>query len=165
MPFLVLSHLLRLSPRKSGYGGNAGGKRFCAQLWTLLMNPPRWLRCVFMLHNIPVRTLRLTLSAALLILSGAFPVQCQSTTPPRALSAPLPIPPAKTTKQRKVVISFVVTEQGTTRDITVVKHFKPDFDSAAIDAVRRWTFEPATKDGKPVAIRLETEVTFRPPRP
>jgi TonB family protein len=85
-----------------------------------------------------------------------------TTKPPRALSAPPPIPPSKTTKQRKVVLSFVVTEQGTVRDITVVKHFKPDFDSAAIEAVRKWTFEPATKDGKPLAIRVETEIVFHP---
>ena len=87
------------------------------------------------MHNTQMVTPRLTLWVALLVLSSATSAQAQSTQPPRALSVPLPIPPSKTDKQRKVVLSFVVTEQGTVRDITIIKHFSPDFDSAAIDAV------------------------------
>jgi TonB family protein len=64
--------------------------------------------------------------------------------------------------QRKVVLSFVVTPDGGVRDIKVVKHFKPDFDSVAVNTVATWRFEPATKAGKAVAVRLETEIKFTP---
>ena len=59
-------------------------------------------------------------------------------------------------------MSFVVTPDGSVRDIKVVKHLKPDFDSAAVSVVATWRFQPATKAGKPVAVRLETEVEFTP---
>ena len=34
-------------------------------------------------------------------------------------------------------------------------------DQKAIEAVRRWTFEPAMKDDKPVAVQINVEVNFR----
>ena len=83
-------------------------------------------------------------------------------TAPRPISTPLPTPPAKTNKQRKVVVSFVVTTDGGVRDIKVVKHFKPDFDRAAVNTVATWKFQPATKAGKAVAVLLETEIKFTP---
>jgi outer membrane biosynthesis protein TonB len=56
---------------------------------------------------------------------------------PRPVSTPLPRPPARTDKQRKVVLSFVVTPDGGVRDIKVVKYFKADFDSVAVNTVAR----------------------------
>jgi TonB family protein len=82
---------------------------------------------------------------------------------PRPLSTPSPIlPPERTDKERKVRLSFVVTPEGTVRDIKVIKRFKPEWDRGAVDAVSKWTFQPATKDGKAVAVRLETEFKFTP---
>jgi hypothetical protein len=37
----------------------------------------------------------------------------------------------------------------------------PGLDGKAMEAVRSWKFEPATKDGKPVAVHLQVEVQFR----
>ena len=34
-------------------------------------------------------------------------------------------------------------------------------DEKAIEAVRKWKFEPAMKDGKPVAVQISVEVNFR----
>ena len=34
-------------------------------------------------------------------------------------------------------------------------------DEKAIEAVRNWKFEPAMKDGKPVAVQINVEVSFR----
>jgi outer membrane biosynthesis protein TonB len=31
----------------------------------------------------------------------------------------------------------------------------------AIEAVRQWRFDPAKKDGKPVAVAVDVEVSFR----
>ena len=33
-------------------------------------------------------------------------------------------------------------------------------DEKAIEAVRNWKFEPAKKDGKPVAVQINVEVNF-----
>ncbi len=34
-------------------------------------------------------------------------------------------------------------------------------DEKAIEAVRQWRFEPAKKDGTPVAVQINVEVNFR----
>jgi TonB family protein len=34
-------------------------------------------------------------------------------------------------------------------------------DEKAIEAVKTWRFEPAMKDGKPVAVAINIEVDFR----
>ena len=33
-------------------------------------------------------------------------------------------------------------------------------DERAVEVVRRWKFKPATKDGKPVAVKVTLEVEF-----
>jgi protein TonB len=34
-------------------------------------------------------------------------------------------------------------------------------DEKAIEAVKTWRFDPALKDGKPVAVQINVEVSFR----
>ena len=60
-----------------------------------------------------------------------------------------------------VVLSVVVTKEGRTRDVKVVKSLSRALDKQAIAAVSRWTFTPATKDGEPVAVELKVETSFR----
>jgi len=47
---------------------------------------------------------------------------------------------------------------GSVANIRLLKCSKSNFDDFAVGVVSKWKFEPATKDGKPVAVRLETEV-------
>lgn len=35
-------------------------------------------------------------------------------------------------------------------------------DEKAVEAVRLWKFEPATRDGQPVAVPATIEINFRP---
>jgi hypothetical protein len=39
----------------------------------------------------------------------------------------------------------------------------PDLEQSAIDAVQKWRFAPATKDGQPVEMPAQVEVNFRIP--
>jgi TonB family protein len=45
-------------------------------------------------------------------------------------------------------------------EITVAQTLSPDFDQAAIDAVKHWKFAPATKGDKPVAAQIAVEMAF-----
>lgn len=36
-------------------------------------------------------------------------------------------------------------------------------DEKAIEAVKRWKFKPAMKDGKPVAVAVNIQIVFRLP--
>jgi TonB family protein len=33
-------------------------------------------------------------------------------------------------------------------------------DAAAVDAMKQWEFTPGTKEGRPVAVRVDVEMTF-----
>jgi len=50
---------------------------------------------------------------------------------------------------------------GMAKDIKVVKSLGYGLDEKAVEAVRKWRFEPAEKDGRPVAVQVNIEVSFR----
>ena len=60
-----------------------------------------------------------------------------------------------------VVVAMIVTQEGRVRDVKISKSLEEGLDKQALAAVRAWKFEPATKDGKPVAVHLNVDVTFR----
>jgi len=59
------------------------------------------------------------------------------------------------------VLRLIVGPDGKPRDIKVARTLGMGLDEKAIEAVRTWTFEPARKDGKPVAVLINVEVNFR----
>ena len=63
--------------------------------------------------------------------------------------------------QGTVVLWVVVGPDGRTRDIRVQRSLGLGLDEKAMDAVRTWKFEPARKDGQPVAVQINVEVNFR----
>jgi len=86
------------------------------------------------------------------------------------VSAPRPIvtpEPKYSEEARKAkyqgtcVLWLVVGPDGQTRDIKVARTLGLGLDQKAIEAVKQWKFEPAMKDGKPVAVQVNVEVTFR----
>lgn len=60
-----------------------------------------------------------------------------------------------------VALSIVVGTDGKPRDIKVVRSPGYGLDEKAIEAVREWRFQPASKDGKPVAVSIMVQVQFR----
>ncbi len=60
-----------------------------------------------------------------------------------------------------VIIEALVGEDGVVRDVKVLKGLPFGLDQAAADAVRQWTFLPAMKDGKPVAVVFNLTVNFK----
>jgi len=42
----------------------------------------------------------------------------------------------------------------------VVRSLDADVDESAVKAVQEWRFEPARKDGNPVAVRVTVEIRF-----
>jgi periplasmic protein TonB len=60
-----------------------------------------------------------------------------------------------------VMISVIVDAQGNPRDPRVTRALGMGLDEKAIEAVMRYRFKPAKKDGKPVAVRIGVLVNFR----
>lgn len=83
---------------------------------------------------------------------------------PRALETPDPEYSEEARKakyQGTVVLWLIVGPDGKPRDIKVSRTLGMGLDQKAIEAVRRWKFEPAMKDGRPVAVQINVEVNFR----
>jgi TonB family protein len=60
-----------------------------------------------------------------------------------------------------VSLSMTVTAEGKVRDLKVTKGLGKGLDKQALAAVSTWRFEPATKDGKPVAVHINLDVTYK----
>jgi protein TonB len=64
--------------------------------------------------------------------------------------------------QGTVLLRFVVTASGNTKDIQVVRGLGLGLDQKAIAAVRSWRFKPAVgPNGKPAAVIMVAEISFR----
>jgi TonB family protein len=59
------------------------------------------------------------------------------------------------------VVSLVVDEQGVPKDVHVPGPLGMGLEKSAVDAVRQYRFQPATYNGKPVAVRMTVKVSFK----
>jgi protein TonB len=106
--------------------------------------------------------------------SGNYHVGC-GVTPPRLTYQPEP-QYAEIARQQKingiVTLSFLVDALGNPENVHVIKSIADtvdpkqraaalSLDQAAVDAVKKYKFKPAMKDGKPVPIYLNVEVNFQ----
>jgi TonB family protein len=83
---------------------------------------------------------------------------------PRAIHSPDPEydERARQMKFQGVVVLWAIVEpDGAIGPLEIVRPLGLGLDEAAVKAVRRWKFEPATKDGKPVAVQINVETNFR----
>jgi|SRR5579863_354984 len=91
------------------------------------------------------------------------PLPCAAP-PPRAVFAP---DPAYSEEARKAhydgtcVLWMIVGTDGRAHDIKVARQLGRGLDEKAIEAVKEWKFEPAMYQGKPVATKINVEITFR----
>jgi periplasmic protein TonB len=82
---------------------------------------------------------------------------------PKAIYAPDPEYSEEARKVKHmgtVVLWLVVGPDGKPRDIKVLRTLGLGLDEKAIEAVKNWRFDPAMKDGKPVAVQINVEVNF-----
>jgi periplasmic protein TonB len=64
--------------------------------------------------------------------------------------------------QGTVLLATVVLADGNVGDVTVARSLDTTYglDQQAVNAAKQWTFKPGTKDGKPVAVRVNIELKF-----
>jgi TonB family protein len=82
---------------------------------------------------------------------------------PRAIYSPEPEfskAARKAGYQGICVLSLIVGDDGKPRDISVVRKLGMQLDEKAVEAVSNWRFEPAQKNGQPVAVQIQVEVSF-----
>ena len=84
-------------------------------------------------------------------------------TVPKAVYQPAPEyadGPRRKKIQGAVLVSMIVNADGKVRDPQVLSSLDKDLDKKAVECVSKWKFNPATKDGQPVAMRLVVQVNF-----
>ena len=101
----------------------------------------------------------------------------QPTLPPASAAAPLPGVPVMPPRQRgsaevaypdgasgdgAVVLIVLVDAAGAVADVTPASGEEP-FVTAAVAVARGWTFDPATRNGAPLAARIRMEIVFHAP--
>lgn len=87
--------------------------------------------------------------------------------PPEPIVNPRPNYPPLAARQRvggTVIIQVLVDETGAVRETTVLRGVKPDLglDAAAVSAVQKWRFKPATLNGVRVRTHYTAVIPFRP---
>jgi TonB family protein len=119
-------------------------------------------------------TMRLRLLAIAVLVLSASAANGQDATvyaPGNGVSLPrvvTEVKPTYTPEARKagiegnVVLLAVVLSDGTVGDVTVCESLDTKFglDRQAVNAAKHWVFKPGMKDGKPVAVRVQIELTF-----
>jgi hypothetical protein len=83
---------------------------------------------------------------------------------PVAIQQRVPKYPAAVTRPLVGVVEFVVDESGAVQSPRMQMTIDPSFDSMVVSAAKRWTYQPATLDGKPVKYlkRLTISVAVTP---
>jgi protein TonB len=59
-----------------------------------------------------------------------------------------------------VILEAIIAKDGRVRDERVVRSPGPEFDKAAIAAVRQWKYAPTRLNGEPVELLMTVTVTF-----
>jgi len=59
-----------------------------------------------------------------------------------------------------VIMQCVVLADGTVGDVEVTRSLDAGLDAEAVKTVKQWRFAPGTKDGSPVPVSVEIEMTF-----
>ncbi|MDE0012441.1 MAG: energy transducer TonB [Candidatus Poribacteria bacterium] len=67
----------------------------------------------------------------------------------------------KAGKEGKVLLKATIDEKGIPRDIVALTNLGYGLEEAAITMLRKSTFHPATKAGKPISLEVEIPVDFK----
>ncbi len=60
-----------------------------------------------------------------------------------------------------VILELAISETGAPENFAVLKSLGPAIDVAAIDAVKKWKFKPAMRDGKPIPVLFNLTINFK----
>ena len=86
--------------------------------------------------------------------------------PPQPTDQPAPAYPFDLRKEQhegQVTLLFTVTTDGRVTNPVVIQASNWVFRDLALDAVRKWKYTPALKDGRPVSATVNQSIVFTVP--
>jgi TonB family protein len=117
---------------------------------------------------------RIALAVAALSLVHVAGARAQEATAPPSVTPPAvvahvdavyPTTALALREHADVLLAVTVDADGHVSKVDVLQSAAPDLDEAAIVAARQWRFNPALRNGKPVASRIRIPFHFAPPAP
>lgn len=81
----------------------------------------------------------------------------------RPLKTPMPVHPVNLKRNGvtgSVVVRVFVNDVGAVTSCEIARSTNPEFNRCALDAVGKWRFRPAQKDGVSVASTVLVPITF-----
>jgi TonB family protein len=84
------------------------------------------------------------------------PIKLLKTVPPK-----YPLVYRIVATEGEIWVAFIVDPKGKVTEVKPLTEFESQFVDAAVNAVKKWKFEPATRDGKPVGTLVTVPLQFR----
>jgi TonB family protein len=60
----------------------------------------------------------------------------------------------------EVTVNFVVDPEGNVRDASAISSTNADFNTVAVESIKKWNFKPGQKGGRPVGTRMQVPIFF-----
>lgn len=111
-----------------------------------------------------MKPLRVLVPAVLLLL--ACNPMIAALTPPRPIESPSPGYPAELEDSGvsgRAIVNLTITVNGDVENPVLKSADHAAFGAAAMAVIDRWKFEPAQRDGQPVAIKVDLPLVFDAP--
>ena len=94
-------------------------------------------------------------------MKAAVPVSAERNLKPVFMAKPnYPYELSDARVEGEAMVAFIVNSEGIPEDVHATRATHPLFAIAAADAVRRWRFAPALKEGKPVPMKVGQSIKF-----
>jgi TonB family protein len=95
---------------------------------------------------------------------AALPGEVNAPAPMRKIDPKYPQDMVKEHVEGEVVLYGVIRPDGSVDSIQVVRKLDPQLDANSVAAFKQWRFEPATKNGQPVALEAIVHIPFKGPQ-
>jgi protein TonB len=59
-----------------------------------------------------------------------------------------------------VMVNVLIDQQGNPQDLKVARSSNSEFEGPALEALKKWKFKPAERDGSAVALRVVIPIRF-----
>lgn len=79
---------------------------------------------------------------------------------PKAIKTVAANRPSNAETAGMVSLLVTVTVEGSVTEAKVLKSTRPEFETAAVDAVMKWKFTPAEKAGQPIEAKIVVPIRF-----
>ncbi len=93
-------------------------------------------------------------SASYAAIARSVPHDASTISPPKPLQIVKPTDLPRRFIDATIQLRMTITPEGRAVDVTGVGALPDDLAKQLIPAVERWTFTPATRDGKPMAMEI-----------